>query len=125
MDICVELKEKTREGKRKVWREQLERKAEEKNTNRAWSIVRGLRGDVAEEKGKALLHNSKWRITPAARANAFIDQYTRISGRKSNRRTRREVVGAAKHLIRHGPQTRAEADFSEVEIRESIMARLH
>ena len=118
-DICVELK-KTREAKRKVWREQLEKIAEEKNTNREWSVVRGLRGDVREERGKSMMYNGKWRITPAAKANAFIDQYARISGRKSNRRTRREVVTAAKHLRRQGPRTREEVDFTEVEIRESI-----
>ena len=88
MEMCRELKEKTREAKREVWRKQLDKIREERNTSRAWIIVKRLQGEKQRDHGSAMLYKERWRVTPRGKANAFIEEYANISKRKTDRRTR-------------------------------------
>ena len=123
VNICRELKEKTREAKRDTWRKHLEKISEERNTNRAWSVIKKLGGGKAADSGsKAMYYNGRWRTTPRAKADAFVREYAEISGRKTDRAIRREKVEVARELRGHGPRQEIERDFSMTELRRSLRA---
>ena len=123
VNICRELKEKTREAKRETWRKHLEKISAERNTNMAWSVVKKLAGGkVADSGGGAMFYEGRWRTTPKAKADAFAREYAKISGRSTNREIRREKVGVARDLRGQGPRQEIEKGFSMAELRRSIRA---
>ena len=89
-DICRELKEKTILAKRETWRKQLERIRDEKNVNRAWSVVKQMNVQGSKDHAGIMLYRGKWRTTPKAKTNAFIQEYAELSSGKSTKKTRRE-----------------------------------
>ena len=123
-EICRELKEKTILAKRETWRKQLEKIREERNAERQQSMecVKQMKGQRSENHGGAMLYRSKWRTTPKAKANAFIQEYAEISSGKSTKRTRKEKVSVASHLRKIGPRREIEKDLTIVELKQSVRA---
>ena len=120
MEKCRELKDKTREAKREVWRRQLSKIQEEKNTNRAWRVIKGLKGEKQGEHSGAMLYEGRWRVTPRSKANAFMQEYANISKSISNRATRQERRRVAKHLRGMRPRREIEKEFTILELKNSI-----
>ena len=63
-EICRELKEKTILTKRETWRKQLEKIRDERNANRAWSVVKQMKGQRSENYGGAMLYRGKMEDNP-------------------------------------------------------------
>ena len=120
MEKCRELKEKTREAKREVWRKQLSKIQEEKNINRAWRVIKGLKGEKQGEHSGAMLYEGRWRVTPRSKANAFMQEYANISKSISNRATRQEKRRVAKHLRGMRPRREIEKEFTILELKNCI-----
>ena len=121
-EICRELKEKTILAKREIWRKQLEKIKDERNANRAWSLVKQMKGQRSENHSGAMLYRGKWRTTPKAKANAFIQKYAEISSGKSTKKTRKEKVSVASHLRKIGPRREIEKDLTIDEMKQSVRA---
>ena len=55
--------------------------------------------------------------TAKSKANAFVQEYAEVSGRKSNKDTRREEVELARELKEtEGPKQEVESDFTYQEL---------
>ena len=119
-EICRELVVKTAEAKRATWRKQLEKIKEEKSVSRAWGVVKQLGGGRGDGHGGAMLYEGKWRITPRAKANAFIQEYANISRSRTNKETRKERKRVAQHLRAMRPRTEVEKDFTLQELDKAI-----
>ena len=61
--VSGQLMEKTRYEKRAAWRRKLDKIAEGKNTNRARSVIRSMKGDRAGEAKRAMLYKGQRIVT--------------------------------------------------------------
>ena len=123
VNICRELKEETREAKKQTWIKPLDKISEERDSRRAWSVIKKLGGgEVVDGDGGAMLYKGKGCTTPKAKADAFIREYAEISGRKTSRETRRERVEVARRMRAQGPRQELEQDFTMEKLRRSLRA---
>ena len=84
----IELQRLTREGKFRKWRGNLEKIDREKNAEDAWRMVRGLGGE-RQEAGESIEYNGRRCTSDKAKANAFIQEYVKISKAESNKEIRK------------------------------------
>ena len=62
-----------------------------KDAKKAWAVVKSLNGSARAQDGKTLVYKGREYVSDKAKASAFIQEYATISGRKSNRSSRRAV----------------------------------
>jgi ribonuclease HI len=118
LDICREIRTMEEGAKRRVWRENLDKIKETKDTARAWDLVRNMRGQASESSSKVLSYRGRCCITKKAKANAFVQEYAEVSkikGSKMSRRREGEVRGKLKNWTNvTGP------DFTMAEIKKAV-----
>ena len=86
-----EVLEKTQEAKRNTWRAHLEEMTRTKDAKKAWAVVKSLNGSARAQNGKTLVFKGREYVSDMAKASAFIQEYATVSGRKSDRSSRRAV----------------------------------
>ena len=86
-----EMLEKTQEAKRSTWRAHLEEVTHTKNAKKAWAVVNCLNGSARAQDGKTLVYKGREYVSDKAKASAFIQEYSTVSGQKSDRSSRRAV----------------------------------
>ena len=86
-----EVLQKTLEAKRNTWRAHLEEVTRTKDAKKAWSVVKSLNGSARAQDGKTLVYKGREYVSDKAKASAFIQEYATVSGRKSDRSSRRAV----------------------------------
>ena len=121
-DICRELKEKTILAKRETWRKQLEKIRNEKNVNRAWSVVKQMNSQGSKTTRAPCFIGANGGQPPNAKANAFIQEYAEINSGKSTKKTRIERVNTVNHLRKIAPGREIEKDLTIVELKLSARA---
>ena len=114
---CRELSEMTLEAQRRTWRKNLESIKESKDTGKAWRVVKGLGAAGGGGRRQALVYKGRRCPTAKSKANAFVQEYAEVSGKKSNKETRREEVELARELKETaGPKQEVESDFTYQEL---------
>ena len=114
---CRELSEMTLEAQRRTWRKNLESIKESKDTGKAWRVVKGLGATGGGGRRQALVYKGRRCPTAKSKANAFVQEYAEVSGKKSNKETRREEVELARELKETaGPKQEVESDFTYQEL---------
>ena len=83
--------EKTQEAKRYTWRAHLEEVTRTKDAKKAWAVVKSLNGSARAHHAKTLVYKGREYVSDKAKASAFIQEYATVSGRKSDRSSRRAV----------------------------------
>ena len=83
--------EKTQEAKRNTWRAHLEEVTRTKDAMKAWAVVKSLNGSARAQDGNTLVYKGREYVSDKAKASAFIQEYATVSGRKSDRSSRRVV----------------------------------
>ena len=86
-----EVLEKTQEDKRNTWRAHLEEVTRTKDAMKAWAVVKSLNGSARAQDWKTLVYKGREYVSDKAKASAFIQEYATVSGRKSDRSSRRAV----------------------------------
>ena len=86
-----EVIEKIQEAKRSTWRAHLEEVTRTKDAKKAWAVVKSLNGSARSLDGKTLVYKGREYMSDKAKALAFIQEYATVSGRKSDRSSRRAV----------------------------------
>ena len=86
-----EVLEKTQEAKRNTWRAHLEEVTRTKDAKKDWAVVKSLNGLARAQDGKTLVYKGREYVNDKAKASAFIQEYSTVSGRKSDRSSRRAV----------------------------------
>ena len=86
-----EVLDKTQEAKRSTWRAHLEEVTRTKDAKKAWEVVKNLNGSARAQDGKTLVYKGREYVSDKAMASAFIQEYATVSGRKSDRSSRRAV----------------------------------
>ena len=86
-----EVLEKTQEAKRNTWRAHLEEVTRTKDAKKAWTVVKSLNGSARAQDGKTLVYKGREYVSDKAKASSFIQEYATVSGRKSDRSSRRAV----------------------------------
>ena len=62
-----------------------------KDAKKAWAVVKSLNGSARAQDGKTLVYKGREYVSDKAKASAFIQEYATVSGRKSDRSSRRAV----------------------------------
>ena len=83
--------EKTQETKRNTWRAHLEEVTHTKDAKKAYAVVKSLNESARAQDGKTLVFKGREYVSDKAKASAFIQEYATVSGRKSDRSSRRAV----------------------------------
>ena len=86
-----EVLEKTQEDKRNTWRAHLEVVTRTKDVKKAWAVVKSLNGSARAQDGKTIVYKGREYVSDKAKASAFIQEFASVSGRKSDRSSRRAV----------------------------------
>ena len=86
-----EVLEKTQEVKGNTWRAHLEEVTRTKDAKIVWAVVKSLNGWARAQNGKTLVYKGREYVSDKAKASAFIQEYATVSGRKSDRSSRRAV----------------------------------
>ena len=86
-----EVLEKTQEARRSTWRAHLEEVTHSKDAKKAWAVVTSLNGSARAQDGKTLVYKGRECVSDKAKASSFIQEYATVSGRKSDRSSRRAV----------------------------------
>ena len=86
-----EVLEKTEEAKHNTWRAHLKEVTSTKDAKKAWAVVKSLNGSARAQDGKTLVYKSREFVSDKAKASAFIQEYATVSGRKSDRSSRRAL----------------------------------
>ena len=86
-----EVLEKTQEAKRNTWQAHLEEVTRTKDAKKAWAVVKSLNWSARAQDWKTLAYKGREYVSDKAKASAFIQEYTTVSGRKSDRSSRRAV----------------------------------
>ena len=86
-----EVLEKTQEDKRSTWRAHLEEVTRMKDAKKAWAVVKSLNGLARAQDGETLVYKGREYMSDNTKASTFIQEYATVSGRKSDRSSRRAV----------------------------------
>ena len=86
-----EVLEKIKEAKRNTRRAHLDEVTRTKDAKKIWAVVKSLNGSVRAQEGKTLVYKGREYVSDKAKASAFIQEYATVSGRKSDRTSRRAV----------------------------------
>ena len=86
-----EVLEKTQEAKRSTWRAHLEEVTRTKDAKKVWAVVKSLNESARAQDGKTQVYFGREYVSDEAKASAFIQEYATVSGRKSDRSSRRAV----------------------------------
>ena len=62
-----------------------------KDAKKAWAVVKSLNGSARAQDWKTLVYKGSEYVSDKAKAPAFIQEYATVSGRKSDRSSRRAV----------------------------------
>ena len=81
------------ESKRATWRRHLDRISKSKVAKQAWSTVCSFYGRESHTTGKSLLYKGRVYASDRAKAFAFVQEYAKISGGKSDKDSRKVVMG--------------------------------
>ena len=107
-------------AKRKTWRNDLQTIAETRNTKKIWDLVKRMEGKTQQVDSKALHSRGRLCTTPKAKANAFLQEYAEVSGRRSDRRSRRTAVEVNLRLKAPGISQEIEEPFTAEELKAAI-----
>ena len=86
-----EVLENTQDAKRNTWRAHLEEVTRTKDAKKAWAVVKSQNGSARGQDWKTLVYKGREYVSDNAKASAFIQEYASVSGRKSDRSSRRAV----------------------------------
>ena len=84
-----EVLEKTQEVKRNTWRAHLEEVTRTKDAKKTWAVVKSLNWSSWAQDWKTLVYKGREYVSDKAKASVFIQEYATVSGRKSDRSSRR------------------------------------
>ena len=62
-----------------------------KDAKKAWAVVKSMNGSARAQNVKNLVYKDREYVSDKAKASAFIQEYATVSGRKSDRSSRRAV----------------------------------
>ena len=126
-DACVaktrEVLKKNQVAKRNTWWAHLEEVTRTKDAKKAWAVVMSLNGSVRAQDGKTLLHKGREYVSYKAKASAFIQEYATVSGRKSDRSSRRAVreLGSGVPRLLGSIRQEHEQAFASEELATTLM----
>ena len=111
-----EVLEKTQEAKRNTWH--LEGVTRTKDVKKAWAVVKSLNGSARAQDGKTLVYKGREYVSDKAKASAFIQEHATVSGRKSDRSSRRAVreLRSGVHRLPGSPRQELEQAFTPEEL---------
>ena len=114
--------EKTQEAKRNTWRAHLKEVTRTKDAKKDWAVVKSLNGSARAQDGKTLVYKGREYVSDKAKASAFIQEYATVSGRKSDRLSRRavrELRGGVRRLL-GSPRQELEQAFTPEELATAL-----
>ena len=114
--------EKTKEAKRAVWHANLDGISEQKDARKAWEVVKRLSGVTPPQAGKTLTYQGRQYVTDQAKASAFVQEYAKVSGRhsdKSTRRANRQLKATLKGNS-WSPRQESEEEFTRDELSSAL-----
>ena len=119
----AEMLEKAHEARRSTWRAHLEEVTRSKDARNAWAVVKSLNGSARAQDGKTLVYKGREYVRDKAKASAFIKEYATVSGRKSDRSSRRAVqeLRSGVRILLGSPRQELEQAFTP----EELAAALH
>ena len=82
----------TEESKRASWHRHLDMISISKDAKQAWSTVCSLSGRQSHTTGESLLYKGREYVSYRAKASAFARENAKISGRKSDKDSRKVVM---------------------------------
>ena len=82
-------------------------------------MVRGLRGG-REEAGESIVYEGRRCTSDKAKANAFIQEYTKISKAESNKEIRKRNVDTARKIRSYEGEEGLSEDFTPKELESAI-----
>ncbi len=88
-EVLKNIAETATENKRNLWRGHLEKMVESKDASETWKFVKINNGEAATQSGKALMNQGREYCSDKAKASVFCQEHARISGRKSDKASRR------------------------------------
>ena len=110
------VKKLTREAKRRVWRENMEKTAKGRDPSQLWKLHKRLAGDQTQTESSSMIYNGRRCITPKAKANAFIQEFAGVSNMKKDKQSR-AVRRSVRRLMRaRGARQEIEADYTMEEL---------
>ena len=117
----LEVKRLTREAKTRIWKDNLMGIEPRKDVAGAWRVVGALSGGPKSETGQAAItYRGKRCTTDLAKANAFNQEYAEVSGRKSDRESRRVAEETARLMTSYETDDPAECDFMMAELESAL-----
>ena len=117
-----EVLEKTQEDKRNIWRAHLEEVTRTKDAKKAWAVVKSLNWSARVQDGKTLVYKGREYVSDKAKASVIIQEYSTVSGRKSDRSSRiavRELRSGVRRLL-GSPRQELEQAFTPEELATAL-----
>ena len=117
-----EVLEKTQDAKRSTWRAHLEEVTRTKDAKKAWAVVKSLNGSARAQDGKTIVYKDREYVSDKAYVSTFIQEYAIVSGRKSDRSSRRavrELRSGVRRLL-GSPRQELEQAFTTEEIAANL-----
>ena len=93
-----------------------------KDAKKAWAVVKSLNGSARAQDGKTLVYKGREYVSDKEKASAFIQEYATISGRKSDRSSRRavrELRSSVRRLL-GSPRQELEQAFTPEELATAL-----
>ena len=115
-----EVLEKTQEAKRNTWH--LEEVTSTNEAKKTWAVVESLNGSALALDVKTLVYKGREYVSDKTKASAFIQEYATVSGRKSDRSSRR-AVGELRSGVRRllgSPRQEFEQAFTPEELAAAL-----
>jgi len=119
VELEKQINEAIKENKRKYWREQLEKRKEAKDM---WGIVRRVKKSKSEQQreGAMLMYEGRGRVTPRAKAEAFVKEYAKVSTLRIGGEQRWAKKEVTKRKRISGPEGEESCDFTWEEVRGAL-----
>ena len=117
-----EVLEKTQEAKRNTWRAHLKEVTRTKDAKKSWAVVKSLNGSARAQDGKTLVYKGREYVSDKAKASAFIQEFATVSGRKSDRSSRRaarQLRSGVRRLL-GSPRQELEQAFTPEELATAL-----
>ena len=117
-----EVLEKIQEANRNTWRAHLEEVTRTKDAKKVWAVVKSLIGSARAKDWKTLVYKGREYVSDKAKASAFIQECATVSGRKSDRSSRRAVreLRSSVRRLFGSPQQELEQAFTPEELATAL-----
>ena len=100
----------------------LEEVTHTKDAKKAWAVVKSLNGSAQAQDGKTLVYKGCEYVSDKAKVSAFIQEYATVSGRKSDRSSRRNVreLRSGVRRLLGSPRQELEQTFTPEELAAAL-----